>query len=186
MVLASADRILSGVQRQSNKISGVDVQVPVRPAIFLLTIVVIYTTISFWFESQKVLRLNSHFVAGKEIGDTVSEVRSKLEEASAYLDRVGSFDFGPMPNEAVLPVVEDFKQRSRTYIDYLANLQATRGGMNLVDGKKSFTNEEAIHIDNLVEVLSAYERRLEAFPFSEIDPDNCCHERPRSVAENAG
>ena len=152
------------------KIPGVDAQVPILPAVFLLTVIVIYTTISFWFESQKVLRLNSHFVAGKSVGDTVTDVRAKLEDAGSYLERVRASDFGPVPGAGLGPIISDFKRRSESYLNYIESIQKSRGGMTIVDGVKNHPTEESALIDNVVETVKEYERRLGEFPFGEIDP----------------
>lgn len=152
------------------KIPGVDAQVPIRPAIFLLTAIVAYTTTSFWFESQKVLRLNSHFVAGKGVGDTVSDIRAKLEEAGSYLTRVTSFDFGPVPGAGLGPIISDFKRRSESYLNYLENIQTTRGGMTAFEGVKNHPTEESALIENVIQTVKEYERRLEEFPFGDVDP----------------
>jgi hypothetical protein len=152
------------------KIPGVDVQVPIHPAIFLLTAIVAYSTISFWFESQKILRLNSHFVAGKGVGDTVADVRTKLEEASAYLDRVKAFEFGPVPGAGLGPILGDIGRRTETYLQYLEQLQKSRGGMTETGGVKNHPTEESLHIENVITSVQEYGRRLEEFPFSENDP----------------
>jgi len=152
------------------KIPGVDVQVPIDPALFLLTAIVIYSTISFWFESQKVLRLNSHFVGGKGVGDTVADVRTKLQEASDYLDKVKSFEFGPVPGAGLGPILGDIRKRTETYLQYLEQLQVSRGGMTQAGGVKNHPTEESLHIENVITSVQEYGRRLEEFPFSENDP----------------
>lgn len=152
------------------KILGVDSTVPAKPALIIAALFLLYLVVSFWLESRRVRRANSEFSAGKNVDDLVVEMQERLKSANSYLGRLNDFDFGPVPSAGLGPVVEDFKNRSHTYLDYLRSLPAYQAGTELVDDVINSKTEEAIHIQNLIHIQDEYVRRLSEFPCATADP----------------